>query len=59
MPLMTMAELYYRLGETEKALSMADRALKVCREEDRKRMQADRDRYAKGGGSLKEPGVPC
>jgi thiol-disulfide isomerase/thioredoxin len=57
-PLMTMAELYYRLGETENALAMADRALKICREEDRKRMQADRDRYAKGGGSLKEPKVP-
>jgi thiol-disulfide isomerase/thioredoxin len=57
-PLMTMAELYYRLGETKSALAMADRALKICREEDRKRMQADRDRYARGGGSLKEPRIP-
>jgi thiol-disulfide isomerase/thioredoxin len=57
-PLMTMAELYYRLGETKNALAMADRALKICREDDRKRMQADRDRYAKGGGSLKEPKIP-
>jgi thiol-disulfide isomerase/thioredoxin len=57
-PLMTMAELYYRLGETKNALATADRALKICREEDRKRMQADRDRYAKGGGSLKEPKIP-
>ncbi len=57
-PLMTMAELYYRLGETKNALAMADRALEICREEDRKRMQADRDRYARGGGSLKEPRVP-
>ncbi|MGB7297365.1 MAG: TlpA disulfide reductase family protein [Candidatus Aminicenantales bacterium] len=56
-PLFTMAELYYRLGETENALAAADRALKICREEDRKRMQADRDRYAKGGGSMKEPKV--
>jgi thiol-disulfide isomerase/thioredoxin len=57
-PLMTMAELYYRLGDTENALAMADRALKICRKEDRKRMQADRNRYAKGGGNLKEPKVP-
>jgi thiol-disulfide isomerase/thioredoxin len=57
-PLMTMAELYYRLGETKNAPAMADRALKICREEDRKKMQADRDRYAKGGGSLKEPKIP-
>jgi thiol-disulfide isomerase/thioredoxin len=57
-PLMTMAELYYRLGDTENALAMADRALKICRKEDRKRMQADRARYAKGEGNLKEPRVP-
>jgi hypothetical protein len=52
-----MAELFYRLGETDNALGMVDRALKICREEDRPKFLADRDRYAKGGGSLKEPRI--
>jgi thiol-disulfide isomerase/thioredoxin len=56
-PLMTMAELYDRLGETDKALGLVDRAMKICREEDRERFLADRDRYAKGGGSLEEPRI--
>ena len=56
-PLMTMAELFCRLGETDNALGMVDRALKICREEDRPKFLADRDRYAKGGGSLKEPRI--
>jgi tetratricopeptide (TPR) repeat protein len=54
-PLMTMAAMYYRLGENDKAVALVDRALLVAQESDSKRFLATRERYAKGGGSLKEP----
>jgi thiol-disulfide isomerase/thioredoxin len=56
-PLMTMAAMHYRLGENDKAVALVDRALVVAKESDRKRFLATRERYAKGGGSLKEPSV--
>jgi len=54
-PLMTMAAMHYRLGENEKAVALVDRALLISKESDRKSFLETRERYAKGGGSLKEP----
>ena len=54
-PLMTMAAMYYRLGENDKAVALVERALLVAKESDRKSFLATKERYTKGGGSLKEP----
>ncbi len=54
-PLMTLAAMHYRLGENDKAVALVDRALLICKESDRKSFLATREKYAKGGGSLKEP----
>jgi thiol-disulfide isomerase/thioredoxin len=54
-PLMTMAAMHYRLGENDKAVALVDRALLIAKESDRKRFMEAKERYAKGGGSLKEP----
>ncbi len=54
-PLMTMAAMHYRLGENEKAVELVDKALLICKESDRKSFLEAREKYSKGGGSLKEP----
>ncbi|MBP1767952.1 MAG: Redoxin domain protein [Candidatus Aminicenantes bacterium] len=54
-PLMTMAAMHYRLGENDKAVALVDRALLIAKDNDRKSFLETRERYAKGGGSLKDP----
>jgi thiol-disulfide isomerase/thioredoxin len=54
-PLMTMAAMHYRLGENDKAVSLVDRALLVAKDNDKKRFLETREKFARGGGSLKEP----
>jgi len=54
-PLMNAAQLYHRLGDKEKAVEFANRALRIAKANDIKRMGEDRDRYAAGGGSLDKP----
>jgi thiol-disulfide isomerase/thioredoxin len=54
-PLMTMAAMHYRLGENDKAVALVDRALAIAKEGDRKKFLVEKEKYAKGGGSLKEP----
>jgi len=54
-PLMTMAAMHYRLGENDKAVALVDRAVLVAQENDKKGFLETRERFAKGGGSLKAP----
>lgn len=54
-PLMNIAQLYHRIGDKEKAVEFANRAIKIAVGNDIKRMSDDRDRYAAGGGTLDKP----
>ena len=51
-PLMVMARLQHRLGRKDQAVALVDRAIAIAKDNDKKKFEEERAKYAGTGGSV-------